>query len=90
MIIPTALLSESEGFPKLANSDSLLSQRMEAGMAGIAITRTEFTATEMRAAAGKTKHARAARRMLAIALVIEGANRKTAADLWDGPADAAR
>jgi transposase len=53
---------------------------MEAGMAGIAITRTEFTATEMRAAAGKTKHARAARRMLAIALVIEGANRKTAAE----------
>ncbi|MET4104668.1 hypothetical protein ABIE58_004127, partial [Roseovarius sp. MBR-78] len=47
-------MSDSEGFPKLANSDSLLSQRMEAGMAGIAITRTEFTATEMRAAAGKT------------------------------------
>jgi len=48
-------------------------------MAGIAITRTELTATEMRTAAGKTKDAKAARRMLAIALVMEGANRKTAA-----------
>ena len=37
-------------------------------MAGIAITRLELTATELRAAAGKTKDARATRRMLAIAL----------------------
>ena len=41
-------------------------------MAGIAITRKELTASEMRGAAGKTKDARAARRILAIALVLEG------------------
>ena len=48
-------------------------------MAGIAITRKELTAAQLRAAAGKTKDARAARRMLAIALVLEGAPRRTAA-----------
>ena len=48
-------------------------------MAGIAITRKALTATELRAAAGKTKDARAARRMLGIALVLEGADRETAA-----------
>ena len=49
-------------------------------MAGIAITRRELTATELRAAAGRTKDARAARRMLAIALVLEGVDRATAAE----------
>ena len=48
-------------------------------MAGIAITRKELTASEMRGAAGKTKDARAARRMLAIALVLDGADRTRAA-----------
>ena len=48
-------------------------------MAGIAVTRTELTAGALRAAAGKTKDARAARRMLAIALVLEGVDRETAA-----------
>ena len=48
-------------------------------MAGIAITRRELTATELRAAAGKTKDSRAARRMLAIALVLEDVDRTTAA-----------
>ena len=48
-------------------------------MAGIAITRRELTATERRAAAGKTKDSRSARRMLAIALVLEGVDRTTAA-----------
>lgn len=48
-------------------------------MAGIAITRTELTAAELRAAAGKTKDSHAARRMLAIALVLEGVDRTTAA-----------
>ena len=40
-------------------------------MAGIAITRRELTAAALRAAAGRAKDARAARRMLAIALVLE-------------------
>lgn len=48
-------------------------------MAGIAITRTELTAAELRKASGRTKDARGARRMLAIALVLEGVDRTTAA-----------
>jgi transposase len=53
---------------------------MEAGMAGIAITRDDLTASELRSAASKTKDARAARRMLAIALVLEGSDRAMAAE----------
>ena len=49
-------------------------------MAGVAITRRELTAVELRAAAARTKDARAARRMLAIALVLEGVDRTTAAE----------
>lgn len=49
-------------------------------MAGIAITRKELTAAELRLAAGRTKDARAARRMLAIALVLEGVDRTRAAE----------
>ena len=45
----------------------------------IEITRKELTAAELCAAAGKTKDARAARRMLVIALVLEGVDRATAA-----------
>ncbi len=48
-------------------------------MAGISITRVDLTASDLRAAAGRTRDARAARRMLAIALVLEGADRATAA-----------
>ena len=47
-------------------------------MSGISITRTELTAAELRAAAVRTKDARAARRMLAIALVLKGVDRATA------------
>jgi transposase len=52
---------------------------MEVGMAGIAITRVDLSAAELRRASGKTKDVRAARRMLAIALVLEGVDRTTAA-----------
>jgi transposase len=48
-------------------------------MSAIAITRTDLTAAELRRAAGKSRDARAARRMLAIALVLEGSDRTTAA-----------
>ena len=48
-------------------------------MAGIAITRVDLTAAELRRASGKTKDVRAARRMLAIALALEGVDRTTAA-----------
>ena len=66
------------GFPSLSNSDSMQSHG-RAGMAGITNTRMELTAAELRAAAGKTKDGRAARRMLVIALVLEGVDRTTAA-----------
>ena len=69
-------------FPSLAKSDSMQPEGQEAGMAGIAITRRELMATELRAA-GKTKDSRAARRMLAIALVLEGGSRDGGADLRD-------
>ena len=48
--------------------------------AAVMITRTELTAAELRRAAGKSRDAKAARRMLALALVLEGADRKTAAE----------
>jgi len=45
----------------------------------IAITRLGLSAAELRAAAARCRDARAARRMLAIALVLEGVDRRTAA-----------
>ena len=49
-------------------------------MVAIAITRRELTAAELRAAAAKSRDAQAARRMLAMALVLEGVDRRTAAE----------
>ena len=49
-------------------------------MVAIAITRLDLTATELRAASAKSRDAPAARRMLALALVLEGVDRKTAAE----------
>ncbi len=46
----------------------------------VEITRKDLTPAQVRLAGGKTKDARAARRMLAIALVLEGVDRKTAAE----------
>jgi putative transposase len=46
----------------------------------VEITRKELTPAQLRAAAGKAKDGRAARRMLAIALALEGVDRKTAAE----------
>ena len=48
-------------------------------MVAVAITRTDLTAAELRAAAARSRDAHAARRMLAVALVLEGVDRKTAA-----------
>jgi transposase len=49
-------------------------------MVAVAITRMDLTAAELRAAAAKSRDAQAARRMLALALVLEGVDRKTAAE----------
>ena len=53
-------------------------RRMEVLMA-VAITRTDLTSRELRAAGSRSHDARAARRMVAVALVPEGADRKSAA-----------
>ena len=45
----------------------------------VEITRKELSAGELRSAAGRTSNAPAARRMLALALVLEGVGRETAA-----------
>ena len=49
-------------------------------MSGIEITRRELTAVDLRAAAAKSRDAKAARRMLALALVLEGVDRTRAAE----------
>ena len=45
----------------------------------VEIAREDLTPAQLRAAAGRAKDGRAARRMLAIALVLEGTDRKAAA-----------
>ena len=49
-------------------------------MAGIEITRLDLSATDLRKAAGKSRDAKASRRMLALALVLEGVDRTRAAE----------
>lgn len=46
----------------------------------VEITRTELSASQLRREAGRTRDARASRRMLAIALVLEGESRRHAAE----------
>jgi len=48
--------------------------------AAVAITRLDLTASELRKAAQREKDSTAARRMLALALVLEGADRRRAAE----------
>src|ERR1017187_931481 len=48
--------------------------------AAVAITRLDLTVTDLRAAAGREKVGSAARRLLAIAMVLDGADRRTAAE----------
>ena len=47
-------------------------------MVAVAITRTDLTAVDLRGAAARSRDAQAARRMLALALVLEGIDRTTA------------
>ena len=49
-------------------------------MSGIEISRLELTAADLRGAAGKGRDAKAARRMLGLALVLEGVDRWRAAE----------
>jgi transposase len=48
--------------------------------AAVSITRLDLTASELREAAGGEKNSAAARRILALALVLDGVDRKTAAE----------
>src|SRR3984893_13898157 len=48
--------------------------------AGVSITRGDLTASELRKAASGEKDGAAARRILALALVLDGVDRKTAAE----------
>ena len=48
-------------------------------MVAIAITRRDLTAAALRMAAARSRDAQAARRMLALALVLDGVDRKAAA-----------
>lgn len=52
---------------------------MGVAMAAIEITRNDMTAGELRVASGKAEDALSARRILAIALVLDGIDRRTAA-----------
>ena len=55
----------------------------------VSITRSEHTPADLRREAGRTADARASRRMLALALVMEGESRETAARSGHGgPVDA--
>src|SRR3954464_11052997 len=53
--------------------------RSAEGVMTVAVTRKELGAGELRREAGRCRDARAARRMLALALVLEGASREAAA-----------
>src|SRR5260221_13611402 len=63
-------------------SDSMLAVARGATSMGAAVssTRRDLTALELRRAAGGEKDGSAARRMLALALVLDGSGRKTAAE----------
>src|ERR1700726_2197153 len=58
--------------------------------AAISITRLDYTAAELRREAKRTDDADAARRMLALALVLEGKSRRGSEILRHGPADSLR
>ena len=49
--------------------------------AAVSITRLDVTAAALRMAAGREKDGSAARRMLAIAMILDGTDRKTAKSL---------
>ena len=69
------------GIPKSCDVSLLrLEGRRSEQMVAIAITRMDLTAAELRASAAKSRDAQAARRMLALALVLEGVDRKSAAE----------
>ena len=84
-VIPAAADPDSPPrFPHREKYDSLLRERRFAAMenamgVAIKVTRTDHTSAELRALAAKSKDAAQARRILAIAMVLDGASRADAA-----------
>src|ERR687897_2736502 len=79
-IIPRARIVDSPVIPRALVGMLRFSRTWirEAGMA-VAITRTDLSAADLRREAARTRDAKTARRMLAIALVLEGRPRGEAA-----------
>ena len=83
LVIPAAKsLDSPRGFPSAPLCESILcidSRGRE--MAGVAITRMDMSAADLRAAAKRSRDARQASRILAIAMVLDGFSREEAARL---------
>jgi hypothetical protein len=69
--MPTGLIFDSGGGSRISETLTAIGAK-EAAMAAIEITRKDLTARELRAASAKVRDAKMARRMPAIALVLEG------------------
>ena len=78
-VIPTACGFDSAGDSHFVER-VIHSLRCREIIMAIEITRTEFSASELRREAARAKDARASRRMLALALVLEGKTRTEAAE----------
>lgn len=72
------LMGDSQSGASLTHRDRYLQEAWIA--AGVAIMRDDLTAVELRVGAAKAGDGGLARRMLALALVVEGASRKAAAE----------
>src|SRR5579872_5563755 len=79
LIIPAAWWSDSNFVLGAARSDVIRRPLRRADGMTVVITRTDVSAAELRRVAGRSSDAAAARRMLAIALVLEGYSRSDAA-----------
>src|SRR3954453_4232763 len=80
-VIPRALASDRWARGAMRGPRALIggvADRRRGAMT-VAVTRKELGAVELRREAGRCRDARAARRMLALALVLEGASREEAA-----------
>jgi transposase len=77
------VMTRREGFPSAPFCDSMQSALIRGGveMAAVAITRTDMSADDLRAAARASADAKQASRILAIAMVLEGFSREEAARL---------
>ncbi|WP_265502548.1 helix-turn-helix domain-containing protein [Paracoccus beibuensis] len=75
--IPAAFISDSREFPRPENLD--LGHQGLGALLAVENTRTDMSASELRATAARRRGAKAAR--LAIAVVLDGTDRRTAAEV---------